>query len=233
MIPGDQLVTLGSSLGLQPLTIDQVMSGYTAGSALNVGERAYEMFRRARDTAQALTFGKVLVSLDDIGRSDDLVPILRSYLQSFNLVTSETLAEGNDSISTRFIAWLRVNHPYLTPSCSIEEKRIISPGRAERDALFLCLSPKLVCVWRMVGRMLGLTDSDIAAIDIASENQQEPSEPCHQMLLKWVGRTLNPSDITYYRLMAALQLTSRGTGATGDAIFYLSNFVQNLASARH
>ena len=55
----------------------------------------------------------------------------------------------------------------------LKEKRIISPGKAEQDSLFLYLSPKLVCVWRMVGRMLGLTDSDIAAIDTAQQSAKQ------------------------------------------------------------
>ena len=221
MIPEQQLLTLGESLGLQPLTIDQVMSGYTVGSTLNVGERAYEMFRRASLSEQVLTFGKILVSLSEIDWSNELVPILRSYLHSFDMATPGTPAEGNDSMLKRFLVWLRVHQPTLIPLSGVEEKKIILP-KAEQDSLFLYLSPKLVCVWRMVGRMLGLTDSDIAAIDAAHNSQRDrESEPCHQMLLKWVGRTQNPSDITYYRLMAALQLTSRGTGAVNDAIFYL------------
>ena len=232
MIPEQQLLTLGESLGLQPLTIDQVMSGYTVGSMLNVGERAYEMFRRASLSEQVLTFGKILVSLSEIDWSNELVPILRSYLHSFDMATPGTPAEGNDSMSKRFLVWLHVHQPTLIPLSGMEEKRIISPGRAERDSLFLYLSPKLVCVWKMVGRMLGLTDSDIAAIDAGHNSQQDrESEPCHQMLLKWVGRTLNPSDITYYRLMAALQLISSGTGAANDAIYCLRSFVLNLPSA--
>ena len=223
-VPEDQLAAFGESLGLQQSTIDQV----TALSAVNVGERAYEMLRRAI-MEQALTFGKILVSLDGIDSSNELVPILRSYLQSFNMATSGTLAVGN--FPNRFLVWLRVNHPTLIPLTGIERKRIISPGRAERDSLFLYLSPKLVCVWRMVGRMLGLTDSDIAEIDAAHNSQRDrESEPCHQMLLKWVEHTQNPSDITYYKLMAALQLTSRGTGAANDAIFYLRDFALNLTS---
>ena len=233
MIPEKQLLTLGESLGLQPLTIDQVMSGYTVGSTLNVGERAYEMFRRASLSEQVLTFGKILVSLSEIDWSNELVPILRSYLHSFDMATPGTLAEGNESILKRFLVWLRVHQPTLIPLSDMEEKKIILP-KAERDSLFLYLSPKLVCVWRMVGRMLGLTDSDIAAIDAAHNSQQDrESEPCHQMLLKWVGRTQNPTDITYYRLMAALQLTSRGTGAVNDAIFHLRSFVLNLSSAEY
>ena len=67
MVPEDQLATLGEYLGLSHLKTDQVMSGYTAGSALNVGERAYEMFRRASGSGQSLTFGKALVGLHKIG----------------------------------------------------------------------------------------------------------------------------------------------------------------------
>ena len=195
MIPEDQLVTLGEYLGLSRLKTDQVMSGYTAGSALNVGERANEMFKRAIGSEQTLTFGKVLVGLHKIGRSDDLVPILRSYRQAvfkygmFNS-SSEIKAEAysDDLSSTLFTTWLHANHPTLLPRVSlsgIAKDRVILPE--EKGALFIGLSRRMVCVWRMVGRLLGLPDYEIEAADIEGRRSGDREcESCYQLLLKWV-----------------------------------------------
>ena len=241
MVPEDQLVTLGSSLGLQQCTIDQVMSGYTAGSALNVGEKAYEMFKRASRSGQALIFGKVLVGLDEIGRSDDLVPILRSYRQSEFMsqstkeASSETLTEADRDLllSTLFTTWLHANHPTFLPHVGlpgIAKDRVILSE--EQQTLFNGLSRRMVCVWRMVGRLLGLPDYEIEAADVEGRRSGDREcELCYQLLLKWVEYS-RPSDITYYRLMTALEMTSLGGGAALDAIFYLNRFVLNLTSAR-
>ena len=239
ILPGDQLVRLGGYLGLQQCTIDQVMSGYTAGSALNVGERAYKMFKRASRSGQALTFGKVLVGLDEIGRSDDLVPILRSYRQSEFLsqstkeASSETLTEADRDLllSTLFTTWLHANHPTLLPCVGlpgIAKDRVIL--QKERQKLFNDLSRRMVCVWRMVGRLLGLPDYEIDAID-SRRPQIEEREFGNELLLKWVEYS-RLSDVTYYRLMTALEMTSLGGGAALDAIFYLNRFVLHLTSAR-
>ena len=242
MVPEDQLVTLGEYLGLSRLKTDQVMSGYTAGSALNVGERAYEMFRRASRSGQALTFGKVLVGLDEIGRSDDLVPILRSYRQSefmsrsFQGNSSGTPAEVKSDLlhSVLFTTWLHANHPTLLPRVGltgIANDRVISPEKLQQK-LFKGLSRRMVCVWRMVGRLLGLPDYEIEAIDIEGRRSGDREcELCYQLLLKWVEYS-RPSDVTYYRLMTALELTSLGGSAALDAIFYLNRFVLHLTSAR-
>ena len=240
MVPEDQLVTLGEYLGLSRLKTDQVMSGYTAGSALNVGERAYEMFRRASRSGQPLTFGKVLVGLDEIGRSDDLVPIMRSYRQA--LLKWETFngsseikagAYSYDLSSTLFITWLHANHPTLLPRVSlpgIAKDRVILPE--EQQVLFNGISRRMVCVWRMVGRLLGLPDYEIEAADIEGRRSGDREcESCYQLLLKWVEYS-RPSDITYYRLMTALEMTSLGGSAALDAIFYLNHFILHLARAR-
>ena len=63
--------------------------------------------------------------------------------------------------------------------------------------------------------------------------QDRESEPCYQMLLRWAGTSPDQSDITYHRLVTALEVTSRGTGAANDAIFYLNNFVLDLDSAQN
>ena len=237
MIPEGLLVTLGEFLGLPDLIIDQVMSSNTAGNSVNVGEKAYEMFRRASSRSeQPLKFGKIFLSLNEIDRYNELVPqclnlvpILRSYVQSFKMATP---AEENGSFSNCFLVWLRENHPSLVSLSGIQESRIILSANSEQGRLFRYLSPKLVCVWRMVGRLLGLTDSDIAAIDKAHNSQQDrESEPCYQMLIKWAS--LDQSNITYYKLMAMLKLTSKGTGAANDAIFYLNNFVPKISSAEN
>lgn len=230
MIPEGLLVTLGEFLGLPHRIIDQVMLSNTAGNSVNVGEKAYEMFRRASSRSeQPLKFGKIFLSLDEIDRYNELVPILRSYVQSFKMATS---AEENGSISNCFLVWLRENHPSLVNLSGIQESRIILSANSEQGRLFRYLSPKLVCVWRMVGRLLGLTDSNIAAIDKAHNSQQDrESEPCYQMLIKWAS--LDQSNVTYYKLMATLKLTSKGTGAANDAIFYLNNFVPKLSSAEN
>ena len=232
MFPEDLLVTLGEALGLSQFTIDQVMSSYPTGSTISVGERAYEMFTRASGRSEKpLTFGKILCSLDEIDPSGKLVPILRSYLLSFKMTTP---AERDGSISKCFLVWLCENHPDLINHSGIQEDRVILPTNSERGSLFRYLSPKLVCVWKMVGRLLGLADPDIVAIDKAHDSQRDrESEPCYQMLLKWAGNSLDQSDITYHRLMSALEVTSRGTGAANDAIFYLNNFILDLPNAQN
>ena len=231
MVPQDLLKALGEYLGLSSLIIDQVMSSCSAGNALSIGERAYEMFRRASTSIeQPLTFGRIFQSLHEIDRSDKLVPILRSYVLSFKMATP---VEENGSISKCFFVWLRENHPERIDLCGTQDDRIISQNNSFRSGLFRDLSPKLVCVWRMVGRLLGLSDSAISEIDIAhSSEQNRVNESCYQMLLKWAD-SLDQSDITYYRLMAALKVTSRGTGAANDAIFYLHRFTVNLASVQN
>ena len=57
-------------------------------------------------------------------------------------------------------------------------------------------------------------------------------ESCYQMLLRWVGHSQRPEDITYGRLMSALKLTSLGVGAASDATHYLYHFMLDLATAR-
>ena len=232
MVPEDQLDTLGKSLSLSRITIDQIMSGYRAGSVLNVGERAYEMFKRASRNKQPLTFSKILVGLNEIGRSDDLVPILRSYIQSRLSVQSlsrassgtPSEAESGDGPSTLFINWLCANHPALlsrTYPSGIAVERAILPK--EQSTLFIGLSRRMVCVWRMVGRLLGLPDEEIDAIDSEGRRSHDGGrESCYQMLLRWVEHSRSPAYITYYRLLAALELTSLGTGAALDAMHLLT-----------
>ena len=242
MLPEDQLVTLGESLSLPGVMIGQIMSGYRAGSALNVGERAYEMFKRASRNEQPLTFAKILEGLIEIGRSDDLVPILRSYIRSRLLVQSlsrassgtPSEAESGHGPSTLFIIWLRVNHPTLIPRTyrtyahSIAVERAILPK--EQPTLFTGLSRRMVCVWRMVGRLLGLPDWEIDVVDSECRRLHDGScESCYQMLLRWVGHSRSPADITYCRLLAALELTSLGGGAALDAIDLLIHFILDLA----
>ena len=197
------------------------------------------MFKCASRSGQALTFGKVLVGLDEIGRSDDLVPILRSYRQSELLsqstkeASSETLTEADRDLllSTLFTTWLHAHHPTLLPHVGlpgIGKDSVIL--QKERQKLFNDLSRRMVCVWRMVGRLLGLPDYEIDAID-SRRPQIEACELGNELLLKWVEYS-QPSDVTYYRLMTALELTSLGGSAALDAIFYLNRFVLNLTSAR-
>ena len=238
MVPEDQLVTLGEYLSLPRITIDQIMSGYRAGSAPNVGERAYEMFKRASRNEQPLTFAKILVGLNEIGRSDDLAPILRSYIQSRLLVQSlsrassgtPSEAESGDGPSTLFITWLHANHPTLIPRTSgVAVERAILPK--EQSTLFTGLFWRMVCVWRIVGRLLGLPDGEIDAIDSEGRRSQDGDrESCYQMLLRWVKHSRSPADITYCRLLAALELTSLGGGAALDAICYLIHYILDLAS---
>ena len=241
MVPEDQLVTLGEYLSLPRITIDQIMSGYRAGSAPNVGERAYEMFKRASRNEQPLTFAKILVGLNEIGRSDDLVPILRSYIQSRLSVQSlssrassgtPSEAESGHGPSTLFITWLHANHPTLVPrTCpsGVAVERAILPK--EQSTLFTGLSRRMVCVWRMVGRLLGLPDWEIDAIDNEGRRSHDGGrESCYQMLLRWVKHSRSPADITYCRLLAALELTSLGRGAALDATSYLNHFILDLAS---
>ena len=240
MVPEDQLVTLGEGLGLPRRVIDQVMSGHTAGSVSNVGERAYEMFKRARESEQPLTFGKILVILSEIDRSNDLVSILRSYIQSGQLVQSLHRAnsgtpaetESANGPSALFIAWLCGSHPTLIPhaSSAAMESAILSE---EQLPLFRGLSQRMVCVWRMVGRFLGLPDWEIDEVDINSRRSHDGvCEACYQMLLRWIGHSQRPEDITYNRLMSALELTSLGVGAASDAIYYIYRFMLNLATPR-
>ena len=95
------------------VTIDQIMSGYMARSVLIVGQRVYEMFKHTSRSKQPLTFAKMLVGLSEIGRSDDLVPILRSYIRSRLLVqllsraSSGTPSEAVsvDGPAMLFITW--------------------------------------------------------------------------------------------------------------------------------
>ena len=240
MVPENQLVTLGEGLGLPPLIIDQVMSGYTAGSVPNVGERAYEMFKRARESEQPVTFGKILVILSEIDRSNDMVSILRSYIKSrlvtqfFGTASTGTPAEteSTDGPSALFITWLCDSHPTLIPyaSSAAMERAILSE---EQLPLFRGLSQRMVCVWRMVGRFLGLPDWEIDEVDINSRRSHDSvSESCYQMLLRWAKHSQHPEGITYGRLMSVLELTSLGVGAAVDAIYYLYRFTLELANAR-
>ena len=225
MIPEDQLIKLGEYLGLSPLEIAQVMSDYTAGNELNVGERAYKMFRCASRSGQPLTFDKVLAGLDKIDRSGDLVPILRSYIQSQSL--NEDSSEADSFM--HFVTWLCAYRPTLLPHLSrIAKDRVIQPE--EQKVLFRRLSRMMVCVWKMVGRLLGLTDYEINEIDIEGSPDRK-YELCYQLLLKWVECS-QPSDVTYYRLMAVLEMTCLGGGAALDARDHLSDFVKHLAFAR-
>ena len=237
MVPEDQLVTLGEGLGLPRRVIDQVMSGHTAGSVPNVGERAYEMFKRARESEQPLTFGKILVILSEIDRSNDLVSILRSYIQSrliaqpFGRASTGTPVETEhaDGPSALFIAWLCDSHPTLIPRASgAAMERAILPKKRQLN-LFLGLSKRMVRVWRMVGRFLGLPDWEIDEVDINSRRSHDGvCEACYQMLLRWVGHSQRPEDITYGRLMSALELTFLGTGAASDVTHYLYRFTLEL-----
>ena len=153
MVPENQLVTLGEALGLPQYVIEQV----TVRSVSNVGERAYEMFKRARESEQPLTFGKILVILSEIDRSKDLVSILRSYIQSGQLVQSLHRAnsgtpaetESADGPSALFIAWLCGSHPTLIPhaSSAAMESAILSE---EQLPLFRGLSRRMVCVWTTI-----------------------------------------------------------------------------------
>ena len=227
MVPKDQLAALGGALGLTPLTIDQVMSDHAPGS--KVGEGAYEMLKRASGSQQHLTFGKILLGLNEIDRSDNLVPILRSYIQSRLLVqslsrTSSGTPEESESSgdpSALFIAWLHDNHPTLVPRASgIGIDAVIQPE--EQLTLFRDLSQRMVCVWRMVGRLLGLPDWKIDEIGIEGRASGDGEcESCYQMLLRWVDHSQRPEDIKYGRLMTTLELTSLGVGAALDAIRYL------------
>ena len=240
MVPKDQLATLGEALGLTRLTIDQIMSDYTVGTAPNAGERAYEMLKRTSGSQQHLTFGKILVGLNEIDRSDDLVPLLRSYIQSRLLVqslsrTSSGTPEESESSgvpSALFIAWLHDNHPTLVPRASgVGMERVIQPE--EQLKLFRGLSRRMVCVWRMIGRLLGLPDWEIDEIDIEGRGSSVGEcESCYQMLLRWVDHSQRPEDITYGRLLTALELTSLGVGAALDAIHYLYHFTLDLGTTR-
>ena len=233
MVPEDQLVTLGEGLGLPRRVIDQVMSGYTAGSVPNVGERAYEMFKRARESEQPLTFGKILVILSEIDRSKDLVSILRSYIQSrlvtqpFGRASTGTPAEteSTDGPSALFITWLCDSHPTLIPrASSAAMERAILPKKRQLK-LFLGLSKRMVRVWRMVCRFLGLPDCEIDEVDINSKRSYDGvCEACYQMLLRWAEHSQRPEGITYGRLMSALKLTSLGVRAASDATHYLYHF---------
>ena len=236
MVPEDQLVTLGEALGLPQYVIEQV----TARSVSNVGERAYEMFKRARESEQPLTFGKILVILSEIDTSKDLVSILRSYIQSGQLVQSSRRAnsgspaekESADGPSTLFITWLCDSHPTLIPQASGAAMERAIPSKRQRK-LFLGLSRRMVCVWKMVGRFLGLPDCEIDEVDINSRRSHDDvCEACHQVLLRWVGHSQRPEGITYGRLMSALELTSLGVGAASDATHYLYHFMLDLATAR-
>ena len=238
MVPKDQLAALGEVLGLTPLTIDQVMADHAPGSKVgdNVGEGAYEMLKRASGSQQPLTFGKILVGLSEIDRSDDLVPILRSYVQSRLLVqslsraSSGTPAEAKSTgdPSALFVAWLHDNHPTLIPRATgVGIERVIQPE--EQVPLFSDLSQKIVCVWRMVGRLLGLPDWEIDKVNIECRGQHDGvRKSCSRILLRWVDHSQRPEDITYGRLLTALELTSLGVGAALDAIHYLYHFTLDL-----
>ena len=231
MVPEDQLVTLGEGLGLPQYVIDQVMSGYTAGSASNVGERAYEMFKRARESEQPLS--KILVILDEIDRSNDLVSILWSYIQSrlftqpFGRASTGTPVEtdSTDGPSALFITWLCDSHPTLIPRASSAAMESAILPKKRQLKLFLGLSKRMVCVWRMVGRFLGLPDWEIDEVDVDSRRSHDGvCEACHQVLLRWAEHSQHPEGITYGRLMSALELTSLGVGAASDATHYLYRF---------
>ena len=70
-------------------------------------------FKHTSRSKQPLTFAKMLVGLSEIGRSDDLDPMLRSYNQSRLLVQSLSRASsGNpsetvsvDGPAVLFITW--------------------------------------------------------------------------------------------------------------------------------
>ena len=238
MVPENQLVTLGEGLGLPRRVIDQVMSGYTAGK---VGESAYEMFKRTRESEQPVTLSKILLILSDIDKSNDTVSILRSYIQSrlvaqpFGRASTGTPAEteSTDGPSALFITWLCDCHPTLIPrASSAAMKRAILPKKRQLK-LFLDLSKRMVRVWWMVGRFLGLPDWEIDEVYInSSRSHDDVCESCYQMLLRWAKHSQRPEGITYGRLMSALKLTSLGVGAASDATYYLYHFTLELANAR-
>ena len=149
--------------------------------------------------------------------------------------SSEIIAEAysDDLSSTLFITWLHAHHPTLLPSVSlsgIAKDRVILSE--EQQTLFIGLSRRMVCVWRVVGRLLSLPDYVIEAADIEGRRSGDREcESCYQLLLKWVEYS-RASDVTYYRLMTVLEMTSLGGSAALDATFYLNHFVLHLTSAR-
>ena len=77
----------------------------------------------------------------------------------------------------------------------------------------------------MVGRFLGLPDWEIDKVDADSRRSHDGvCEACYQMLLRWAEHSQRPEDITYGRLMSALELTSLGAEEASDAIHYLYHF---------
>ena len=224
MVPEGLLVTLGVALGLSRLVIEQVMSRCSA-----LGERVYEIFLRASMSGQPLTFGKILIGLKNSSIIGHITPILMSYVQSQPM--SQSFDEADSDLSTLFITWLHTNHPTLLSQVGqldIAKNRVISPEEQQR--LFLDLSEEMSCVWRMVGRLLGLRDCDIRDIE-GRTSLDGQRESCYQMLLMWVKRS-RPSNVTYYRLMIVLVLISLGGSAALDAITRLISFVRRLRARR-
>ena len=229
---------ISKAVGLSPKDLDLITS--TTSKALNVGEQLYKVFTEAltRESPYLRKFSQLLCIFTDpeldLNQStkDDIVRVISSYMRYKQLshyctiVEHDAKAEIRHHNLSKFIEWARTTLRILKLPCDEDQIK-----ESRKLIVFMSLSTSLLHVWKMVGRLLLLEDSDINAIEVQCTSMETvlPSEMPYKMLYRWSERTENQSDVTYNHLYTVLQIISHcyAAGVVADAIFCLQNSLRN------
>ena len=231
----NKTANISKAVGLSPADLALITS--TTPKALNVGEQLYKVFTEAltRESPYLRKFSQLLCiftdpELDlDQSIKDRTVLVINSYmrykqLESITVEEPENPQQNHRHSLSRFLTWAEST---LHTSTLSSDKECLQIEDSHRCEVFCSLSKRILHVWKMVGRLLFLEDSDINAIEVQCTSMETvpPSEMSYKMLYSWSERTENQSDITYNHLYTVLQIISHcyASGVVADALFCLQN----------
>ena len=226
---------ISEAVGLSPEDLALITS--TTPKAQNVGEQLYKVFTEAltRESPSLRKFSQLLCILTDLkldldqSITDCIVLVINSYinykqLESITVEEPENQQQNHRHSLSHFLTWAELT---LHTSTLSSDKECLQIEDSHRCRVFCSLSKRILYVWKMVGRLLLLEDSDINAIEVqcTSVETVPPSEMSYKMLYSWSKQTENQSDVTYNHLYTVLQIISRcyAAGVVADALFCLQN----------
>ena len=219
LLPDSQLEMMGRKLRLTEVQIEQIAS---SGHS-EVGEKMYQMFVAANQRCQLSDFGRFLTILCDHGSNQQAIKFVHSYLIEFKPLHSGR----RDMPIVEFLKWTleHTGSEHLSEDMlrrgegwKISEHRYIMKGFSDRITL----------IWKMFGRLCGLTDCKIH--QICADNplglRGGVRERCYCTLL---DLSQEFPLLSFQTILLVLEVISvHSMAGTNDAFFYISNRITSV-----